>query len=549
MGSRLFIIGIQEDTLESLKVQMEYIFGATLMVSGVTLKDLTYESIRKTDVVLLSSPEIHPIVKPFLHDSCRTIAAKRTVNIVKLKELMHLEAGSKFMVVNDNPSSTRETCDDLKNVLPGHNFFPYRENELIPEDVDYIVTPGETGLIPAEGYKTFDIGPRVISIETVMELEKAFHIHFEEALLMQYYIRTMVQLTEKRSERPGRVIENQNKKRTFEWISTKSPLMEATLTIARQMARGSHTLHITGTAGAGKQMLAEMIHNASSYNALPFYVYSTADKDPLLIENELFGKNGGEGALNEIIRGTLYIKNVESLPYQLQNRLADFLEKSIDNSEIRLMTSSNEDLKHLYDEDIISSKLHLYLSPHILSVPSLAERKEDIPILIDGFKKHFEREDLNFSKEAMDAFTKYAWPGNVRELYNLISYCVCLDQHYIDIDSLPIFFKGNQNSADATFRKGQLPDSEEIVGKIEKHGFLSESIKILKVYQAGKQENVAYGRGRVRELLNKEGINMTDQQLRLRIDTLNQLGLLNVRVGRAGTTISEKGEQFLDEQN
>ena len=526
---------------------MEYIFDGSITIVGTTLKDLTYGTISQSDVVLLSFSEINQIVKPFLPETCKVIVAKRTVNIVRLRDIMSMDKNSIFMVINDNPTSTRETIDDLKNILPDQDFIPYLAHEPMSNNFDYIVTPGETKLVPTEAYKTFNIGPRVISIETVMELKKIFQLDVKGSLLMQYYIKTMVHLSERRAERLQGNVRNQNKNRTFSRVSTKSPLMESTIKIARQISKTSHLIHITGDPGTGKQMMAEMIHNESSYRSLPFYIYSGADKDPLLIENELFGKKRGrhKGILNEVKRGTLYIKNIDSLPYQLQNKLASFLDSNIVNSKIRVMTSSIDDLWTLYKKDIISQKLYSYLSSYILKVPSIAERKEDIPVLIDDFKHHLEKENLQFSEKAMESFILYDWPGNVRELYNLISYCVCLNQKYIDIDSLPIFFKGGQSNLDSEIEKNNAFDSAEIISKIEQHGFLSESIQILKIYQTGKKENISYGRGKVRKLLEEEGIKMTDQQLRLRIDILNKLDLLNVRIGRAGTTIAEKGEKFL----
>ncbi|WP_411843745.1 sigma 54-interacting transcriptional regulator [Salinicoccus sp. HZC-1] len=550
MDKRLFIIGIQEENLGSLKKQMEYIFGGSMPVIGVTLKDLTYGAILPGDVVLLSSYEIGEIVKPFLPESCTVIVSRRTINIVKLKNILTMQKASRFMVVNDNPAATLETIEELGNVLPDHEFLAYMAHEPMPENFDFIITPGEAKLVPTKAYQTFDIGARVVSIETVLELKELFELEMKDSLLMQYYIKTMVHLTAKRSENKPVSIADQNKNRTFSGISTESTLMESTIKIARRMAKTSNIIHITGETGTGKQMLAEMIHNESAYHDMPFYIYSGADKDPQLIEDELFGGTGEKhsGILREINRGTVYIKNIDSIPYQLQNKLANYFDKNTGSSDIRIMTSSIDELWRLYKEDVISQKLYSYLSSYILKTPSISERKEDIPVLINDFKKHFNKTEMQFSDRVMNAFVRYDWPGNVRELYNLISYCVCLNQNYVEIDSLPIFFKGLENDFENGTEDGVL-NTEATVSKIEKHGFLSESIQLLNIYKKGKKENTSYGRGKVRKLLLEEGVKMTDQQLRLRIEILDELELLNVRIGRAGTTISEKGEKFLEEMN
>lgn len=547
LEKRLFIIGIQEDNLNSLKKQMEYIFDDSMTVKGITLKELTYSSISPSDVVLLSSFEIKEIVKPFLPQSCEVMVSRRTINIVSLENVITMEKRSRFLVVNDNPGTVAQTVEDLENLLPEHEFFPYLAHQSVPDAFDFIITPGEKKLVPTEVYQTFDIGPRVISIETVMELKERFQLKIRDSLLMQYYIKTMVHLTAKKSEKTPVNIMNQNKNRAFSQVSTKSPLMQSVIKIARQMARTSNIIHIIGETGTGKQMLAEMIHNESAYKDMPFYIYNGTDKDPQMIENELFGEKGGgaKGILEEMSAGTLYIKNIDGLPYPLQNRLANLFDENSDNKVFRIITSSIANLHELYKAEIISQKLYSYLSSYILRVPSIKERKEDIPVLIDDFTVHFNKTEMQFSEKVMEAFSYYDWPGNVRELYNLISYCVCLNQKYIEIDSLPLFFNGIHTDFDKSFEEDSAMDTESITSKIEKHGFLSESLQLLNIYLKGKKENTSYGRSKVRKLLLEADIKMTDQQLRLRIEILDELSLLNVRIGRAGTTISEKGEKYL----
>src|SRR5699024_11808926 len=90
-----------------------------------------------------------------------------------------------------------------------------------------------------------------------------------------------------------------------------------------------------------------------------------------------------------------------------------------------------------------------------------------------------------------------------------------------------------------------LLDIKQIIKEIEQRGFLSESISLLEIFNDGKHINESYGRGKVKQILQDKGYHLTDQQLKLRINILNNLGLLNVRIGRAGTTIAEKGERFL----
>ncbi|ALS79589.1 hypothetical protein ACQKDD_07190 [Planococcus kocurii] len=91
-----------------------------------------------------------------------------------------------------------------------------------------------------------------------------------------------------------------------------------------------------------------------------------------------------------------------------------------------------------------------------------------------------------------------------------------------------------------------LKEMSSMIEKIEVHGFLDESLAILRIYQSGKKELKSFGRTKVKSRLLDMGINLTDQQLRLRLEILHELGLVNVQKGRGGTKLSDKGEVFLD---
>ena len=288
-------------------------------------------------------------------------------------------------------------------------------------------------------------------------------------------------------------------------------------------------------------MFAEMIHNHSSLSTRPLYVYNCLDKEPEMIKEELFDQD--RGIMNSMTTGTIYIKNMDNLPYSLQGNLLEIIEHRTTNN-VRLITSSSENLRNLLQKGILRTEIYAYLSPYTLNIIPLAERKEDIEQLIIDFKRKLNKANVTFTNNVLEAFRQYQWPGNIRELFNVVSYCVCLNTNIIDLDSLPIFFKGA-----LTEIKGQENTKvhiEDIIEKIEEHGFLDESIHVLNVMRAGKIKNESYGRRMMRTLLLENGCVLTDQQLRLRIEVLRNLGLLNVRKGRAGTTITSKGETFLD---
>lgn len=215
-------------------------------------------------------------------------------------------------------------------------------------------------------------------------------------------------------------------------------------------------------------------------------------------------------------------------------------------TNVRIITSSQLPLDHTNKNNHLNSSLYALLKPFSIYLPPLKERKEDFKILIDDIKQRLNRNDLTFSNEVMQFFNKYKWPGNIKELYNVISYLSCLENQTIDINSLPIYLR---NSPNQIHIENQFSNNEyeKIVNKIEEHCFLDEGIEILKVLHKGKQELKSYGRLSLKKELKKMNITFTEQQLRLRLEVLNELKLIIVRQGRGGSTISRFGEDFLDE--
>lgn len=533
MMGRLVLIGIQEENLSYMHKQLIYIFKELIEIRVISLKELHAASIHSTDTVLLSGASIQELVRPFVPQSCMCIIAERMINVVNLREMLALDENRNILVINDNDADTMEAVKSLGDIVPQHNYYPFLTDKKIPENIHLVVTPGEQKLVPI-GFPVFiDIGPRVISIDTLLKVKRKFELLIEDSLLMQLYIKALVYLSERPPEIRNANSDSQNYGRTFESFYTHSSSMNTARDLTRKMAKTNHYMHIEGEVGTGKRMWAEMIHNESMFSAFPMSVYNCSDKEPESIKRELFDER-----INQMEGGTLFIKNIDQLPYSLQGRLAElFLNPS---SNLRIITSTVANLPELVQKEQIRMDIYSHISSYRVQIPPLRERKEDIGLLINNFKTHFKKESLVFSQDVLDAFTRYDWPGNVRELYNVVSYCVCLNTNKIDTKSLPLFFKGQQ------LNTTHVIDTDYIISEIETHGFLEESIQLLKIFKEGKERQKSFGRKTLKEILLQKEKALTDQQLRLRIDVLNKLGLLIVRKGRAGSTISQKGEEFIE---
>src|SRR5699024_1013864 len=129
---------------------------------------------------------------------------------------------------------------------------------------------------------------------------------------------------------------------------------------------------------------------ASSLSTMPFYVYSCSEKDPQIIEKELFGSpENSEGIIYQINSGTLFINSIDKLPYLVQDKLHNLIVENNNQSteKIRIITDTLDSLNNLFKQELIHTNLFAYLCPYIVKMPDLSERLEDIPILIYTFKE------------------------------------------------------------------------------------------------------------------------------------------------------------------
>lgn len=209
-----------------------------------------------------------------------------------------------------------------------------------------------------------------------------------------------------------------------------------------QYAATDSTVLITGESGTGKELLAQSIHNLGQRSSGPFVVVNCAALPENLLESELFGyeegaftgaKKGGKAGLCELAHGgTLLLDEVGEMPLALQARLLRVLQEKevmrlggdgVIPVDIRIIAATNQDLLQLIQERRFRNDLYYRLDILRLHVPSLRDRKEDIPMLVDYFlHKHTMLKSgvAAFSEAAIDRLKQHQWPGNVRELANIM---------------------------------------------------------------------------------------------------------------------------------
>ena len=232
-------------------------------------------------------------------------------------------------------------------------------------------------------------------------------------------------------------------------VMSLAPAMQEIYATVRKISSGdTTTVLIEGESGVGKEVLAGLIHAASSRRDDPFLEINCAALPEKLLESELFGHEQGAftgadrmkpGLLEMAHKGTLFLDEIGEMSLTLQVKLLRVLERqsfrrvggvkdlSVD---VRFVAATNRDLARLVEEGNFREDLYYRLKVIPLRIPPLCERPEDIPALADHFlhlyNARFRKRFTGFDDEARSALVAYAWPGNIRELRNVLERAVLL---------------------------------------------------------------------------------------------------------------------------
>ncbi|MBX9796412.1 sigma-54 dependent transcriptional regulator [Sphingomonas sp.] len=253
--------------------------------------------------------------------------------------------------------------------------------------------------------------------------------------------------------------------REDELTGSSSAINAVRATLKRVAATGSRVL-ITGGPGTGKEVAARLLHNWSQRAAGPFIVVSAARMTPERVEEELFGVEQGDlvspGLLEQAHGGTLFLDEIADMPVQTQARIMRVLTEQsftrvggqrVVRVDVRVVSATARDLGVEIAEGRFREDLYYRLNVVPVTIPGLAERREDIPPLVEHFVAHYAAQRRvptpEIAPEAMVALQSHEWPGNVRELRNLVERTVILAPGdrigRIDLDLLPAEILGDKN--------------------------------------------------------------------------------------------------------
>jgi two-component system response regulator AtoC len=245
------------------------------------------------------------------------------------------------------------------------------------------------------------------------------------------------------------------------YLQSRNPAFQRILVTLKRVARYPCTVLIEGETGVGKEVIASYLHDESPRAAMPYVKVNCGAIPESLVESELFGyeggaftgakKEGSAGLFEKADKGTILLDEVGELPPLMQVKLLRALQereirrvggtwsKTVD---VRVIASTNKDLKRLVDEGRFREDLYYRLQIVHVKIPPLRERKEDLPVFVEMFLTMFA--DLygsprkTLSREVMAWFADYHWPGNIRQLRNCLeSLYATVEEAYITMRELP----------------------------------------------------------------------------------------------------------------
>ncbi|MFE8700130.1 sigma 54-interacting transcriptional regulator [Cytobacillus sp. FJAT-54145] len=349
-------------------------------------------------------------------------------------------------------------------------------------------------------------------------------------------------------------------KYSFSDIIGNSLELQETKIVSMKLARTDLAILIQGESGTGKELFASAIHNESPRKTGPFLAVNFSALPEDLLESELFGyedgaftgakKGGKKGLFEQADGGTIFLDEIGDISPKLQARLLRVLqEKEIRRVggsrnipiNVRVIAATNKDLISMINHGTFREDLYHRLKVLFIELPPLRKRKGDLPVLIKHFIEETNSNHVDVSKDAIQILQDLPWYGNVRELKNTIDYMLAVhDGNVLNKKDIPgmNFFQRNKLQTTSTNEDFQekrelslSPEQEmiiEIIYKISLEGKIA-SRKSISEYTTG----------------HNQYFELSEQQVRQRIQQLEELGFVTIGVGRSGTRLSRAGLDYV----
>jgi two-component system, NtrC family, response regulator HydG len=312
----------------------------------------------------------------------------------------------------------------------------------------------------------FDFLQKPFSPEVVrLKVERALELH-------------AARLAKRRLESENEYLRGETQVRYSEIVGA-APCMEAVFRLIERVAPTDSSVLISGQSGTGKELVARAIHRASRRADGPFIKVNCGALTETLLESELFGHEKGSftGAVRRKLGrfelahgGTLLLDEIGDVSATLQLKLLRVLQErefervggeATVKVDVRVLSATNKDLKREVSEGRFREDLYYRLHIVPIQMPSLRERREDIPLLvahlIEKLAPRTNPRVKGIRDDALGRLLSYAWPGNVRELENVLEQAlVFAEGEEIAVSSLPEFLRGEEGGGELKVPRGEM---------------------------------------------------------------------------------------------
>lgn len=495
-----------------------------------------------------------PLIKEY-------IITNRTMFNNQLDTILTLPRNQRILLVNDSPVSALESIDHLKDI--GFDFLhlvPYYPGcQSVPKDISIAITPGEVDKVPPGIDAVYNIGTRVMDFPTVVKIMS--HYGVLEQKTQDYanlYLANILDFAKRVSniaDEASKVMKTVRReligtgyyaKYRFDDIIGESENIQKTKVISQKIARTDLTVLIEGDNGTGKELFASAIHNASQRVRQPFVAINFSALPDHLLESELFGyeegsftgaKKGGKvGLFQQANGGTIFLDEIGDISIKMQAKLLRVIEEReimkiggdrIIPIDVRIIAATNRDLKQMIYEKTFRKDLYYRLREGYIHLPSLKERKTDIPLLVRHWQSHLFSDPKTIDHEVMEILMGHDWPGNIRELLNVIKFAFAVSERDV-------------------ITKEDLPaDSFECPQPISAcaPALHMDEIALLvlsAIWEINLKGDIA-GRGSILRFLKEQPHHVSEYKIRKGISTLLSRNLIANHQGKYGLTLTEKG--------
>ncbi len=369
----------------------------------------------------------------------------------------------KILIVDDEPNSTNL----LRKVLSKKGYHVEESNnsrqamDLIKENgYDIIISdlqmPGYSGLdllkakpdesifIMITGYGSVSSAVDSMKLGAYDYINKPFNL--EEFQIKVGRAAEKIMLTNQLRSLRSQTEENYS----FSSIVGRSKKMQNVFGLIKKVAKSKVNVLIEGQSGTGKELVSKAIHFNSPRKNAAFVAVNCSAIPENLLESELFGHIRGaftgavetqRGVFEQANGGTLLLDEIAEMPITLQSKLLRAIENweikalgsdKIRKVDVRLISATNQNLKELTKQKKFREDLYYRIATVTINIPTLSERKEDIPLLVDFFIKKFKEKfgrNLAVTPEALKLLIKNEWRGNVRELENVLERAIITSEN------------------------------------------------------------------------------------------------------------------------